>query len=183
MRLKIPNLRRLAVIKIYCGWEQIAQRIFQILSREIRKNSEKNQLDWVTLIHYLNGPTIMPVGHIGAHREGAEGVKDYSQLQPKGVQVEGVGWGARLRQLPKVNSRPGLCEKMRRVEMKNVGVGKPTGHPAQLLHSSVSIPMEQEESWLHLIPYQEVVARRAEAEWTLRHWFTPAVVPNLKGIA
>ena len=87
----------------------------------------------------------MPVGHIGAHREGAEGVKDYSQLQPKGVQAQGVGGGARLRQVPKVNPRPGLSEKVRGLEMEDVGVRKPTGHPAQLLHA-VSIPMEQEES-------------------------------------
>ena len=87
-----------------------------------KKTSEKNQLDWVTLMYYLNSPTVVPVGHIGAHGEGAEGVKDYPQLQPKGVQAQGVGGGARLRQVPKVHPRPRLSEKMWRLEMEDVGV-------------------------------------------------------------
>ena len=124
---------------------------------------------------HLNGPAIMPVGHIGAHCEGTEGVENDPQFEAKCVQVQRVGGSARLLQPPKVNPCPRLGEKVWRLEMEDVSVGERTRHPAQLFHV-VATAMEQEESRLHLVPYEEVVARRAEAERALCHWLTPAVI-------
>ena len=39
----------------------------------------------------------MPVDHIGAHSEGAEGVEDDPKLKTKGVQVDGVEGGSGVR--------------------------------------------------------------------------------------
>ena len=117
----------------------------------------------------------MPVSHVGAHCEGTEGVEDHPQLQTKGVEVQGVGGGVGLLQPPKVNPCPRLGEKVWRLEMEDVSVGERTRHPAQLFHV-VATAMEQEECRLHLVPYEEVVARRAEAERALCHWLTPAVI-------
>ena len=56
--------------------------------------------------YHLNGPTIMPVGHVGADGEGTEGVEDHPQFQTKGVQVQRVGGRLGLLQVPKVNPCP-----------------------------------------------------------------------------
>ena len=105
----------------------------------------------------------MPVGHIGAHCEGTEGVENDPQLEAKCVEVQRVGGCARLLQPPKVNPCPRLGEKVRRLEMEDVSVGESTCHPAQLLHD-VTTAMEQEEGGLHLVPDEEVVAARTEAQ-------------------
>ena len=38
--------------------------------------------------YHLNGPTIMPVGHVGADGEGTEGVEENSKLEAERVHLE-----------------------------------------------------------------------------------------------
>ena len=75
VRLKIPHLTSLT------------QKIFYFVVAQFLWNYGS----------YLNSPAVMPVDHIGAHSEGAEGVEDDPKLKTKGVQVEWVEGGSGVR--------------------------------------------------------------------------------------